>query len=152
MQRLAEQQSTAVLIIWVVVLMKGPRTLSGLETRSWLAQPLGDDFSIKLEGREDCNSHRRLPLPRSNMLAHALLPIAAAVGLAFAQGHQPDRDFTIPRPAPRPNRDPKDTNDLRLVGKRFEFDELPYKVDTAETARGIQVGSFSQLSGYPNFY
>ncbi|KAH7087970.1 hypothetical protein BKA62DRAFT_745729 [Auriculariales sp. MPI-PUGE-AT-0066] len=48
------------------------------------------------------------------MLAHVLFPLAAA--------------------------DPHDTNNLRLVGKRFEYDELPVKVDTASTERGIQVG------------
>lgn len=57
--------------------------------------------------------------------------LASLAGLAVAQ---PDG------PVPRLNLDPKNTDDPRLVGKRFSFRELPYKVDTGNGERGVQEG------------
>ncbi|EJD40734.1 hypothetical protein AURDEDRAFT_115774 [Auricularia subglabra TFB-10046 SS5] len=63
------------------------------------------------------------------MLPHVLFLTALLAG-ARAQN----------RPAPSANPDPRDTNNRRLVGKRFPYNELPFKVDTLNTERGIQVG------------
>jgi hypothetical protein len=84
------------------------------------------------------------------MLSHALLTLTmAAVALAQSDHTRGLPAVAVPagrpnfntnRPVPAPNPDPKDTNNNRLVGKRFELNELPLKVDTLETERGIQVG------------
>lgn len=60
--------------------------------------------------------------------------IATVLSLATIGFAQPDG----PVPALNPN--PKDTNNRRLVGKRFAWRELPYQVDTTTGERGEQVG------------
>ncbi|KZV83514.1 hypothetical protein EXIGLDRAFT_728241 [Exidia glandulosa HHB12029] len=63
-----------------------------------------------------------------------MLSLATVVALAATALAQKDG------PAPGLNPDPTDTSALRLNGKAFPFDHLPFKADTASTERGTQTG------------
>ncbi|KZV83512.1 hypothetical protein EXIGLDRAFT_683698 [Exidia glandulosa HHB12029] len=64
------------------------------------------------------------------MFRIALVAVAAASSvLAQADG-----------PVPTLNPDPTDTNNLRLIGKAFPFDAIPFKADTTNGVRGPQSG------------
>ncbi|KAH7090896.1 hypothetical protein BKA62DRAFT_725027 [Auriculariales sp. MPI-PUGE-AT-0066] len=64
------------------------------------------------------------------MLSNTLLPLvlAAVAGVHAA------------RPTPSPNPNPTDTNNPRLVGKRFPYAQVPYMADTFSNERGVQIG------------
>ncbi|KZV83511.1 hypothetical protein EXIGLDRAFT_842877, partial [Exidia glandulosa HHB12029] len=71
-----------------------------------------------------------VPLFNQNMLRLAVVAVVAASSVLA----QPDG------PAPALNADPTDTNNPRLVGKKFPFNALPYMADTTSSPRGTQTG------------
>ncbi|KAH7090895.1 hypothetical protein BKA62DRAFT_751755 [Auriculariales sp. MPI-PUGE-AT-0066] len=70
------------------------------------------------------------------MLSYSLLPIVLAAVAAVQAAPDPN----VPRPTPSANANPTDTNNPRLVGKRWPYAQVPYMADTFSNERGIQIG------------